>query len=349
MASSNAVRYLADGTAADDGLELALELAWGTLYEQYYNKRVFWDQGPMPVYAFKRVTSGKSWQFETLADGPGAEEHDSGQEMLGQNYAVKEANITVDKPLVTHKDIGFFDNLVAHWDQINPLIRQNGRKIAEKLDIRVAVTGVLSARTAQITKNGFVVHNGGNVVTASTSGDIAVAYPVTVAGAKAFRDDANQLARLMDEDNVPPDGRFLFISPLIAQILQQDTTVFDRDLTGLPGDIATRALGMLAGFILIKTNVLPYEDTSLTTSAQYDVNSKYQSDFSVGGATGRPAALALCGASEGSAGIGLVESSGLAAHMSFDDRRDTYFTKARIVTGMGVLNPWCAGEIRVTS
>jgi hypothetical protein len=339
MASFNAPALLNKG---GDDQALALEMAMNTMLEQFYAQRVFYDNTGT-IYQRKATGSGKSWQFEWLADGPEAEEFTPGDEMLGQEYEFDDGNVTVDKPLVAHKAIRRDQQLMAHWDVLEPLIRQNTRKVAEKLDTRIAVTLINAANTAAATKNGFTVHPGGNAVTRSGHATIAAAYPNTVTGAKAFRDDAYQLARLQDEDNVPKDGRYMFVQPYIKQVLFQDTALFDKDLTGVPGDLNRRVLGNLAGYWLIESNRIP--TTNIT--AGVEPNSKYQGDFTVASATGLPAAVTCCGARDGMSAIAEVEQLALHSHLKYFEFNMAWRTYTGVINGYGVLHPQAAGVIAV--
>jgi hypothetical protein len=301
------------------------------------------------THAYQRVGAGKSFQFIQVADGPDAQTFIPGSEMLGQNFAFDQELITIDDPIRSHRAPPLDQERLVDWSTLRPLGMQIVRKVKEQVEDKLAIMAVHSARTAaktnSVSGDTFTVHNGGNVVE-RTADTVAIAYPATVAGAQAFRRDASDLAKLFDEDNVPEEGRFLYISPQIHTSLQADTQLFDKDLSALSGDIATRVLGRLAGFWLIKTNRLP---STLIDESTFEGGSpaKYHGDFSVAGAVGQPAAVALCGAQEGEAGIGMVDGTGLITFAEVDERREVMFMKAGITMGIGKLSPYCAGEIRV--
>ena len=71
----------------------------------------------------------------------------------------------------------------------------------------------------------------------------------------------------------------------------------------------------------------------------------YQGNFSGTVGQGSPAAIALCGAQEGSAAVGLVQAAGLTSHIERDERRNTYFLKSQMMVGADTLSPWCAGMV----
>lgn len=347
MPASNAERFLSDGT---DDRALALKMFMGLTLSVFYNKTKFYDRS-QNVIQHKSVTSGKSWQFIQIADGVDPAYHTPGTEMLGMDYAFDEGTITIDDPLVHHVDIPEDQLRMAHFDAMAPMVRQNARKIAEDVDKKMAIVGVLAARTAAKTNTvsgtTLTIHNGGNIIERVGGTGEKAAWPATATGAQNFRDDAAQLAQLMDEDNVPEDNRFLYIKPYIRRVLGKDTTIFNRDFNPTTDNVLNkRIVGELEGFNLIITNHLP--NTNVTANSfGGKVPSKYQGDFTFDGATAQPVALALCGAIEGNAGIGMVDAGGIVFSAHFDLRRRTWFLYAGLAMGLGVLSPWCAGEIRV--
>ena len=139
MPASNAERFLSDGS---DERALALKMFMGLTLSTFYNKTKFYDRS-QNVIQHKSVTSGKSWQFIQIADGVDPAYHTPGTEMLGMDYAFDEGTITIDDPLVHHIDIPEDQLRMAHFDAMAPMVRQNARKIAEDLDKKMAIVGIL--------------------------------------------------------------------------------------------------------------------------------------------------------------------------------------------------------------
>ena len=335
MATSNSQRFL-QGQHATDDRNLALKLFWGVVLEAFRAKTVFWDNTGN-VIAFKNISEGKSWSFPIIGDDPTPTYHTPGVELLGQDVSMDEGTITIDDILVSHYDVPLDQIVMSHFDVIQPFARKLGRSLAIDLDKKLASIGISAARTAAVSG----IHSGGQVVERVNGTSVETAYAVSSTGAANFRADLSEMAQLFDEDNVPEDGRFAFITPYIRRVLQFDTNFFDKDLTAVPVDLHRRILGILEGFLLIPTNHLPI--TTITGTGF----SKYNVDGAHAGAEGEPVCLCLCGAQEGSAGIGFVQASGIVPHMEQDERRNTTFMKAQMYGGAGVLAPWCAGEIRV--
>lgn len=337
MASSNAVRFLSDGST-DFGLSLERDFK-GLVLNAFRAKSVLWDN--LSSYAeVKMLDDGNSHQFMIGSEVAEGEDHTPGDELLGQTYSFTAGNITLDSILVRHFDVPLDQKVTSHFDVMANLAFKLGTDLAIQYDKRLFKAALIAARTAA--SSGY--HNGGNTVEV-TAATIAAAYAASTTGAEAFRDSVAELAQLMDEDNVPEDGRTLFISPYIRRVLGASDTsgtlipIFDKDVNSRPNDINTRAIGILEGFNVVVTNHLP---TTNTTTGP----SNYQVDATVAGAVGGPAAIALC-RSGSDAALGVVQALGLATTIMDDHRRNTTFMKAQTYLGAGTLAPWMAGEIRV--
>lgn len=342
MSTSNAYRFLTSNSGSDDRL-LALKMFWGEVLEAYRIATVVWDMAGS-VVSIKRIQAGKSWEFPILGDDPAPEYHIPGTELLGQTQQFGAGTITIDDILVGHRDVPLDQMLMSHFDVISPFAKAIGRGIAIQMDSKLLRMALLAARTAAVSG----IHNGGNIVFRQATGSTLLnAYPASTTGAANFRDDAAQLAQLMDEDNVPKAGRYLIIPPLIRRVLTKDTTLFSHDYQSGPNVLNSRVIGELEGFQVIVSNNMPA--TNLTTgnppsnTTKYNVDARYANASA--GLLGQPAGIALCGADEGSAAVGLVEAMGITPYMEDDGRRNTKFLKAQNFVGMGVLSPWCAGAI----
>jgi len=316
--------------------ELGLKLFSGKVLEAFRAETPLFNAaggGSPDIVSSQELVGGISGQFPIIGDDPTPEYHTPGVELLGQNVGTDEVVITIDDILVDHYDVAYDQTELSHFPVIAPFAVKLGRALGIDLDQKAMRVGINSARTAAVA--GF--HNGGHRVT--ESGVRTTIYPDSTTGSRLFRDNAAELAESMDNDNVPIAGRWLFITPYVRRILRHETDVFQRDFNPTTNNtINTRTIGMLEGFNVIYTNHIP--STVITTGP-----SKYQGDFTQATGAGEPLALALCGAQEGSAGIGYVTSGGMETHMEFDHRRNTTFMKAQMLVGLGVLAPWCAGSI----
>lgn len=366
MANSNPVRFLSEGS---DDLALALEMYWGTVLENFH-ANTHLVNAVMPaggegniqfdsnVVEVKTIEHGKSWQFITFADVPDPEGHTPGTELLGQNYAFGESNVQIDGILVKHDDVPLDQIQHSHFDPVTKLGNAHGRKLGEIVDKRGFSIAVQAALGAAESKNGLTLHNGGNVVERVDGSGVDSAYPVSATGAKNFRDDVDQLAEIMDTDNVPESQRFLVYTPRIRRVLQQDLTVFDdRYGPDEQNSFPDRRIGRMSSFnILPPTNHTPDSNitsTSLGGDATHPLPAKYQHDFTYdGGDDGQPVAIALCGADEGRSPLAFLAASHprlgpIYSFMEVDERRNTVFLKSQMMIGWGEKFRPSAGAIIV--
>lgn len=360
--------------------ELALKIFSGTVLEQFYVNTVFYDRAGEFI-AQKQLDGGHEAQWPVIGDdldlfnalednadgsdpaftdaadiaaegGLTAGYHNPGDFITGKKIKMSERVIRVDDILVAPIDVPFADLNLSHFDVLGPYAQKLARSLATDNDRKIAAVAYKAATTAGVSG----VYPGGNEVERTGANDATGFdgyYADTSTGSALFRDDVAELARLMDVDNVPEEGRYLFIPPDVRKLLRHETDVFNRDYNdaAIAGTMNSRAIGVLEGFQLITSNNLPGYWTS-TTNGRYgliDTNfAKYDfdCDLSADGEK-KPAAIALCGARQGSAAIGMVQAQGIRTHIEDDERRNVKFMKAQMHVGYGVLSPWCAGVINM--
>ena len=358
---------------------LALSLFSGTVLEQFYVNTVFYDRGGQFI-AMKQLDGGHEarWpvigddidlfnSFNDDGDGDGTAfevgdvvaeggiamgYHNPGDFITGRKIKMSEKVIRCDDILVAPIDVPFADLDLAHFDVLGPYAQKLARSLATDNDRKIAALAWAAAKASPVAG----VYPGGNNIEVtkqvSTDGSTFAHYfPNDSTGSDVFREAVAELAKQMDLDNVPEQGRYLFISPDVRKILRHETDVFNRDFNeaSLAGTMNTRAIGVLEGFQLITTNNLPGQWTATTNGRYglYDSNlAKYDFDATLDATNDtRPAAVALCGASAGMAAIGMVQAAGIRTHIEDDERRNVKFMKAQMHVGYDVLAPWCAGAI----
>lgn len=345
--SVNAPPYLDTSTESQG---LALKTYSGVFNETFRNVPKLFKRG-LPVVHEKLAVGSKSYQNLMMADTPDAEgEYDPGNKLMGQDYAVDESVVTRDKYIIAHHWIKRDEMRTAHFDILPRLAKADARKVGMEGDRRLFVTGALAARAASVSKNSLNVHNGGNRVT-RTGGTVAAAYPRSATGAANFRADLRQLARQLDEDNVPAEGRMLWTTPYMLEVLLYDTTntLFSKDFVSEQiGNIITkREVRVVEGFKLMDTvntttNSGSMPDSNITTGP-----TKFQADFSVGASNGTPVALVLCETADGGAPISMGTWEAIENVVHYDPTRMAWFVASFILTGIGQMNPWGAGSIEV--
>ena len=402
IGSSFNTRTMSDASLGSPGdRDLGLTIFSGKVLEAFYDNSVFYDNTG-GFMAKKVLDGGISAQWPiigedfdlhsigTFTDAAGAGEgggspdgdvldagdtstgsgglhggyHEVGKFISGQQVKMSQKTITVDRHLVAAIDVPFLDLELTHFDVLAPYARKLGRILARDLDRKIATVAL---KTAQDTTGVTGVYPGGQLqhfVPASPANKDTVieCFPDTDAGATAFRTEVEALALKFDEDNVPEEGRYLFVTPYIRHMLvklgvRANSTTgfrdpFDRETAGsYVGDASQRVLAKLAGFNVVVSNNLPGDWGLTTTLKRYESilganGAKY--DFNVAGtsqATGVPAAIALCGNAEGSPPVGMVQVGGVRTIIEDDERRNQKFMKSQILVGVDGLCPWTAGAV----
>ena len=302
----------------------------------------------------------------TASGGLAGGYHSPGDFIEGRRIKMSEATVRVDDHLVSAIDLPTIDISLAHFPLIAPMATKLGNTLARDNDRKIAAVVRKAAKAEAVTG----VYAGGNAVYRSGAATVTSQYADSPLGSSKFRDDVAALAEKFDNAFVGEDQRVLFVTPYIRKILRHEATlwgtggdgtagteaiygpagnIYSKDTSSAAWDINRRTIGMLEGFKVVVTNSMP-GDWLLSTGTRYeqiDTNlAKY--DFDCDGGTeakAQPAALAMCGATEGNAAIGMVQAGGIQTHSETDHRRNVQFLKAQMLVGYDVLCPWCAGMI----
>ena len=314
-------------------------------------------------------SSGSDGEFESFAGEGGlkAGYHNPGDFIEGRKIKMSEATVRVDDMLVAAIDVPFIDLDLSHFEVLAPFATKIGRSLAIDNDRKIATI----ARKAAIDGGETGIYPGGSTVLRNASSTVAGTYADSQTGSGKFRDDVAELAQQLDNNFVPEENRVLFITPYIRRILRHEATLFgmttqalssggseiygpagnpySKDTSSDPWDLNSRTVGMLEGFKLVVTNSLP-GDWVTSTGNRYNLidSNMAKYDFDCDGessAKARPAAIALCGASEGNAAMGMVQAGGLSTVVEDDHRRNVKFLKSQMLVGYDILSPWCAGMI----
>lgn len=360
MSAINAVPFLSNA-AGSDLTSLALKVYWGSFVEAFRPKTYVWDL-VTPLIDRRKVESGKEFQFLMMADLPQSEEFTPGDQMLGMQFAVEEGTITKDGMLAQHHYLPKDQMHYSHFDVIGRIGAAHGSRMRRDYDRRLMITALLAARTAAVTKNGLTVHSGGNRVVNADGTSLANEYPLNATGAAALWDDFQDLARACDEDNIPPDQRFGWLTPYGRQVLQYDTTgkIWSKDYVEVNGarGIEKRHVDTIAGFKILDypnttTNNGSFPNQNMATAdptlpSKYQVNAGYTGSASATG--GEPIFIGMCGGGSGQSAVGVaVYQDIMPEPIEWKGDRQCWFLATTGHIAMGVEHPWCACEIGVSA
>lgn len=358
MASNNAVSYLANA-AGTDLTSLALKIYSGVFSEAYRNQPKLWNRPSPGIHRKEDASGSKSYQWLKFAETPAADEdYHPGDDLLGQGFAVDEGSNSVDSGyIVAHHKIPRYDMAIGHFEIMTRLARADARQIGMTGDKRVLITAALAARAAATTKLGLNTDTGGNRVTrnggSSAATAVATAYPLSAAGAANYRADLRALAYAMDTDNIPREGRELWHTPYMEQVLLYDTTaqLFSKDYQydGDGNKINERTVRIVEGFKIVDnvntvTNGGSFPDANVTTGP-----SRYHGNFlaQAGGTNGVPVAVVLCAGPDGSGALSIGTWDRVANNVIYVPQQMCYFVQSAILSGISQMNTACAGSIEV--
>jgi len=285
----------------DHSQEILAAYAMNTVYEDKQVKRT--------------IQSGASAQFPVVGN-ISAEYIAPGQELSGLKVPFASINIPIDGQIATHVSYADLDEAMLHYEVRSHFTRKMGEALAEVYDKNVARNGILAARSTNALTGydgGSVINGGANV---KTDADLIK---------KAFFASA----QILDEKNIPSNGRYVFVRPVTYYVMAQTPDLINKDWGG-DGSISKGVIGMLAGLNIVPTNNMPDSDeTSLTT-----IPAKHRGDFS------KTAFHVM-----NDTAVGTVQLMSLRTEKSRETRFLSDFMVASFAVGHGVLRPEAAIEV----
>ena len=280
----------------------------------------------------RSLTNGKSMQF-IFTGRMGAEYHTPGTPILGNSDGsppVAEKTIVMDDLLISSAFVYDLDETLSHYDLRGEISRKIGHALAEAYDKKVFRTIALSAREAHPITAAPGPEPGGSVIQLGAGN----AY-----NAQALVDGFFEAAAILDEKNVPRDGRTAVLAPrqYYALISQVDSNILNRDFGASQGNLNSgEGLYEIAGIQIRRSNNLPFLAGSVTSVD--GENNDYSGDFTnhAGLIYQRDAA-------------GCVEAIGPQVQTTSGDVNVMYqgdLIVGRLAMGAGTLNPAAAIELQ---
>lgn len=239
------------GTDAD---ELFITKITGEVMTAYETNCKFKDFGYV-----RTITEGKSARFDVLGEAT-ARYRTAGENLAesGQQIAADAFTIDIDGPLIANAMVDEWDEYRNHYEVRSHYNTTLGKALALRYDRNVATCGILAARAAARIPGG----QGGSVI----------ADPLFATDAKELAAGFYDAAEVLDNKNVPEEGRFGFVRPNAYYRLAQNLDLINN-LFGGSGSVREGEIIKVAGITLVKTNTLP--NSVITTDLP-----KYNGDFS---------------------------------------------------------------------
>lgn len=278
----------------------------------------------------RTLTSGRSMQF-IFTGRMDAAYHQPGTPILGSsNPPVAEKTIIMDDLLISSAFVYDLDETLAHYSLRSEISSKIGHALAEAYDKKVFRTIALAAREAHPVTASPGPEPGGSVIKLGAGNEY---------NAQAIVDSFFEAASILDEKNVPRNGRTAVLSPrqYYALISQVDSNILNRDYGSSQGNMNSgEGLYEIAGISIKRSNNLPFMAGSV--ARVNGENNDYSGDFS-----------AHCGLIYMKDAAGVVEGIGPQVQTTGADVKTMYqgdIIVGRQAMGVGTLNPACAIELQ---
>lgn len=275
----------------------------------------------LPLVTQRTIANGRSAQFPVIGNTV-AKYHAPGTEITGTAIVHNEVTLTVDMPLVADAFIANIDEAMNHYEVRSPYGRKLGLALSTTLDRHLLQTAVKAARSAAR----ISTDSGGSVITVAnmkTDMDVLVA-------------SLFDAATILDNKNVPEDGRFVFLTPAVYNKLAQNTKVLNKDWGGA-GVFADGKVLRVAGIEIYKSAHTPSTNV-LTGTLLAGYADKYLGDFS------KTAGIVMTADT-----VGALKLMDIQMEAEYSVRWQGTLMVAKYAMGHGVLNPATAVELASTT
>jgi hypothetical protein len=316
---------LALGTAYDTKYATYLKLFTGEMMKAYESATI-----AKGTVMSRSLRGGKSAQF-IFTGRMTASYHEPGTPILGSNNPpVAEKTIVMDDLLVSSAFVYDLDETLAHYSLRSEISAKIGHALAEAYDKKIFRQIAKAAREAHPITAAPGPEPGGSIIQLGVTKEY---------DAQALVDAFFEAASIMDEKNLPKQGRHAVLSPrqYYALISQVDTNILNRDFGSGQGNLNSgEGLYEIAGISIKRSNNLPF--LAGTVASVNGENNDYSGDFSTS-----------CGLIYQKDAVGVVEAIGPQVQTTGSDVRTMYqgdIIVGRLAMGAGTLNPAAAIELQ---
>jgi hypothetical protein len=280
----------------------------------------------------RTLRNGKAAQF-IFTGRMTADYHVPGTPILGSgDPPVAEKTIVMDDLLVSSAFVYDLDEVLAHYSLRSEISAKIGHAMAEAYDKKIFRTIALAAREAHPIQAAPGPEPGGSIINLGAGNEY---------NAQAIVDSFFEAASILDEKNMPQQGRFAVLSPrqYYALISQVDTNILNRDYGNTQGNLNSgEGLYEIAGISIRRSNNLPFMAGNVDSVE--GENNNYAGDFSD-----------HCGLIYYKDAAAVVEAIGPQIQTTGSDVHTLYqgdVIVGRLAMGAGTLNPAAAIELRAS-
>ena len=316
---------LALGTAYDTKYATYLKLFTGEMMKAYESATI-----AKGTVMSRSLRGGKSAQF-IFTGRMTAAYHEPGTPILGSNNPpVAEKTIVMDDLLVSSAFVYDLDETLAHYSLRSEISAKIGHALAEAYDKKIFRQIAKAAREAHPITAAPGPEPGGSIIQLGVTKEY---------DAQALVDAFFEAASIMDEKNLPKQGRHAVLSPrqYYALISQVDTNILNRDFGSGQGNLNSgEGLYEIAGISIKRSNNLPF--LAGAVASVNGENNDYSGDFSTS-----------CGLIYYKDAAGVVEAMAPSVQTTSGDVSVMYqgdLIVGRLAMGCGTLNPAAAIELQ---
>ena len=278
----------------------------------------------------RSLRNGKSLQF-IYTGRMTADYHVPGTPILGSgDPPVAEKTIVMDDLLVSSAFVYDLDETLAHYSLRSEIAAKIGHALAEAYDKKIFRQIAKAAREAHPITAAPGPEPGGSVINIGAGNEY---------NAQALVDAFFEAASILDEKNLPKQGRTAVLSPrqYYALISQVDSNILNRDFGNSQGNLTSgEGLYEIAGISIKRSNNLPF--LAGNVAAVNGENNNYAGDFST-----------HCGLIYYKDAAGVVEAIAPSVQTTSGDVSVMYqgdLIVGRLAMGCGTLNPAAAIELQ---
>jgi len=290
----------------------------------------------------RSLRNGKAAQF-IFTGRMTADYHVPGQPILGIDMGesgksaappVAEKTIVMDDLLISSAFVYDLDETLAHYSLRSEISAKIGHAMAEAYDKKIFRTIALAAREAHPITAAPGPEPGGSIIRLGANKEY---------NAQALVDAFFEAASILDEKNMPREGRTAVLSPrqYYALISQTDSNILNNDYgTTTQGSLNTgEGLYSIAGIKIRRSNNLPFM-AGTVTSVEGE-NNDYSGDFA-----------SHAGLIYYKDAAAVVEAIGPSIQTTGSDVHTMYqgdLIVGRLAMGAGTLNPAAAIELQAAA
>lgn len=259
-----------------------------------------------------------------LIDDAMASYHTPGTQMEGGQFNNARKYIEIDSMLHSSLYLDEVDKFLIYTNERMEYSVRQGVAIATKEDANIAMEYIKGSKA-----NNLIPGKPGGTVIKSDKFKLDTAVPecaqTDIEKAKAISGAIFKAAQIMDEKNIPAEGRKAVLRPSEYWVLFNHLDLINQWYGG-QGSLAEGQLARLAGFDIIRSNNIPKTDTTQSGDAMYD-------PYHGVDATKTVALLFRID------GVATVDAKPIHVVTSDEVKFASEFLSTRLITGCGWLRP----------